>query len=50
MDFKGLAYLLIVFGLFVVFAGIVWYVYSGKRRQRMEQPKHRMLDDDEPTP
>ena len=47
MDWRGLAYLGITFALFVVFALIVRWTLSRKRSQRLEDPKHRMLDDDE---
>ena len=39
-------YLGITIGLFAVFAVIVWRTYRSKNRKRMEEPKHRMLDDD----
>jgi len=29
-----------------VMAGIIVYYYSPKRKDRIEGPKHRMLDDD----
>ncbi|MDT8440328.1 MAG: cbb3-type cytochrome c oxidase subunit 3 [Desulfuromonadales bacterium] len=46
MDWASLLYLGVTFGLFVVFALLVWRTYRGKNRQRMEAAKHRMLDDD----
>jgi hypothetical protein len=46
MDWASLAYLAVTIGLFAVFALIVIRTYSGKRKKRMEDPKHRMLDDD----
>ena len=33
--------------LVVVFAGIVIYFYTPKRKDKVEEPKYRMLDDDE---
>ena len=33
--------------LFLIFALIVFRTYSGKRKDRMEAPKYRMLDDDD---
>jgi len=33
--------------LFLIFALIVIRTYSGKRKDRMEDPKYRMLDDDD---
>lgn len=46
MDWASLAYLGVTIGLFVIFAVIVIRTYSGKRKRRIEDPKHRMLDDD----
>jgi cbb3-type cytochrome oxidase subunit 3 len=39
-------YLLFSAALAAVFAGIVLYYYSRRRRDRVEAPKYRMLDDD----
>ncbi len=52
---RALAYLLFTLALAAVFAGIVVYFFSGKRRDRVEAPKYRMLQDDsgtsgDPTP
>ncbi len=33
--------------LFLIFALIVIRTYSGKRKEKMEEPKYRMLDDDD---
>ncbi|MDX1775711.1 MAG: cbb3-type cytochrome c oxidase subunit 3 [Desulfobulbales bacterium] len=46
MNWDGLLYLGITFGLFVVFAIIVIRTYSRKRKEKLEGPKHRMLEDD----
>ena len=46
MDWASVLYLATTLGLFAVFALIVWRTYRGKNRKRMEEPKHRMLDDD----
>lgn len=46
MSWDGLLYLGITFGLFVVFAIIVIRTYSRKHKEKMERPKHRMLEDD----
>lgn len=46
MDWASVLYLGTSFGLFVVFALIVWRTYRNKNRTRLEEPKHRMLDDD----
>ncbi len=40
-------YLGITVLLFLIFALIVVRTYSGKRKERMESPKYRMLDDDD---
>lgn len=46
MDWASLAYLAVTFGLFAVFVLIVVRTYSRKRKKQMEDPKHRMLDDE----
>jgi Cbb3-type cytochrome oxidase component FixQ len=46
MDWASILYLGITFLLFGVFALIVVRTYSKKRRKTLEEPKHRMLDDD----
>ncbi|MBE0599087.1 MAG: cbb3-type cytochrome c oxidase subunit 3 [Desulfuromonadales bacterium] len=46
MEAKGILYLAVTLGLFLVFAGLVAYTCSRKRRDRLEAPKHRMLDED----
>jgi hypothetical protein len=46
MDWASLLFLGITIGLFVVFALIVLRTCSRKRKTQMEEPKHRMLDDD----
>jgi len=46
MDWASILYLGVTFGLFAVFALIVWRTYRSKDKGRMEEPKHRMLDDD----
>jgi cbb3-type cytochrome oxidase subunit 3 len=46
MDWASIIYLGVTFGLFVIFALIVWRTYSRKNKNRFEEPKNRMLDDD----
>lgn len=46
MDMASIIYLGVTFGLFVIFALIVWRTYNKKNKKRLEEPKHRMLDDD----
>lgn len=46
MSWDALLYLGVTFGLFLVFAVIVIRTYSKKRKDKLERPKHRMLDDD----
>ncbi len=46
MDLSAFLYLGVTFGLFIIFAIIVVRTYSKKRKDTMERPKHRMLDDD----
>ena len=43
---SGWAYLLFTLVLFAVFAGIVVYYFGRRRRERVEAPKYRMLEDD----
>lgn len=46
MTTGALTYLLFTAALAAVFAGIVLHYYSRKRRDRVEAPKYRMLDED----
>ncbi len=46
MDWASLIYLGITAGLFIIFAAIVVRTYSRKRKHKLEEPKHRMLEDD----
>lgn len=47
MTFSMLAYVVFTALLALVFLGIVLYYYNPKRKQKVEEPKHRMLDEDE---
>ena len=46
MKWASLVYLGITFGLFAIMAVIIWRTYRTDRKQEMENPKYRMLDDD----
>jgi Cbb3-type cytochrome oxidase component FixQ len=46
MDWGSIVYLGVTFGLFVIFAGIVYRTLQRKNKRKLEEPKHRMLDDD----
>lgn len=46
MNWDGMLYLGVTFGLFVIFAIIVIRTYSRKHKDKLEEPKHRMLEDD----
>ncbi len=46
MNGASLLYLGFTFGLFAIFAVIVVRTCSHKRKNRLEEPKHRMLEDD----
>lgn len=46
MSPRALAYLLFTLSLSAVLTGIVVYYFRGKRRDRVEAPKYRMLRDD----
>ena len=41
-----MAYFIFTLLLALVFAGIIFYYYNPKRIKRVEEPKQRMLDDD----
>ena len=47
MTAASVYYLGVTVGLFIVFALIVARTYSRNRKDRMESPKYRMLDDDD---
>ena len=47
MDLATIVYLGVTIGLFVVFAAIVIRTYSRKRKDYMEAPKYRMMEDDD---
>ena len=47
---RALAYLLFTLLLAGIFAGIIAYYFNRKRHDRVEAPKYRMLDDDDPLP
>ena len=46
MNPAALLYLGVTGGLLAVFIAIVVRTYSRRNRSRLEEPKHRMLDDD----
>jgi cbb3-type cytochrome oxidase subunit 3 len=43
----ALAYVLFTLLLAIVLAGIIAYYYNPRRKQQVEKPKHRMLEDDD---
>lgn len=47
MDLATIVYLGVTIGLFVIFAAIVVRTYSHKRKDDMEAPKYRMMEDDD---
>jgi cbb3-type cytochrome oxidase subunit 3 len=47
MNFQSIAYTVFTFVLAAVMAGIIAYYYNPARRKEVEEPKHRMLRDDE---
>jgi cbb3-type cytochrome oxidase subunit 3 len=47
LNFSALAYVLFTIVLALVMLGIVVYYYNPARKQKVEKPKHRMLDEDE---
>lgn len=46
MDWASFLYLGTTFGLLVIFLVIASRTYSRRNRSRLEEAKHRMLDDD----
>lgn len=46
MDLASFVYLLVTFGLFIVFALIVLRTCRRKNKEKGEAPKFRMMDDD----
>lgn len=46
MDTASIYYLGVTIGLFAIFAVIVLRTYDRKKKDEMEAPKHRMLDDE----
>ena len=46
MNFSGLAYVVFTMVLAIISGGIMVYYYNPKRKERIEAPKQRMLDDD----
>lgn len=41
------AYLGFTVFLGIIFLGIIFYYYAPRRKKKVEEPKYRMLDDDE---
>ena len=46
MSFSGLAYVLFTVLLAIISGVIIAYYYNPKRKEKIEKPKHRMLNDD----
>lgn len=46
MDLASILYLGVTIGLFIIFAVIVIRTFNRKRKDEIESPKYRMLDDD----
>jgi nitrogen fixation-related uncharacterized protein len=46
MNHDAIVYLLFGVSLVSVFIGIIVFYYSRKRKQKVEEPKYRMFDDD----
>ncbi len=47
MTFQAIAYTAFTISLAAVFAGIIAYYYNPARKREIEEPKHRMLHNDE---
>jgi len=46
VDINSITYLLFGFSLVGIFAGIIIYYFSRRRKNKVEEPKYRMLDED----
>lgn len=46
MDWGAWLYLGVTFGLFAIFAAIVYRTYRRKNKKKLEEAKHRMLEDE----
>lgn len=47
MTFSALAYVVFTVLLALVMLGLIVYYFNPARKQQVENPKHRMLEDDE---
>jgi cbb3-type cytochrome oxidase subunit 3 len=47
VNFSATAYVLFTVLLALVMLGLIIYYYNPKRKQEVEKPKHRMLDEEE---
>ena len=47
MNVQVIAYTIFTLILAIVFVGIIVYYYNPKRKSEVEEPKHRMLRNDE---
>ncbi len=47
MEFGAMSFLLYGILLTAVFAGLIIYYFSSKRKDKVEEAKYRMLEDDE---
>ena len=50
MTLRALLYLVFTVLMAAVFAGIVAYYYGRRRERRVEEPKYRMLQEDDNLP
>lgn len=47
MKGQAIAFFLFGFSLVVIFVAIIVFYYSKKRQTRIEEPKYKMLDDED---
>jgi cbb3-type cytochrome oxidase subunit 3 len=47
MDAQGIAYFVFGLTLVILFGIIIAFYYSKKRHKKVEDPKYKMLDDDD---
>ncbi|RJQ53494.1 MAG: CcoQ/FixQ family Cbb3-type cytochrome c oxidase assembly chaperone [Nitrospiraceae bacterium] len=47
MNTHSIAYFIFGLTLVILFAVIIFYYYSGRRHKKVEEPKFKMLDDED---
>ncbi len=47
MESQTIAYIVFGFTLVIIFTAIIIFYYSRKRHKKVEEPKYKMLDDED---